>query len=93
VVAFAEEAPLAPLSPNQLRFLALHTHHRPERWTWHFCETMLRAATDRGRTATIWRDDLADLMGRGLMEQGAGYADVRVTDAGRAACKVEKERV
>lgn len=86
LVAFAPE----PLSPAQLNFLTLHATRLVTEHRWHFSECALRATAGR-RTATIWADDLADLIGRGLMEQGAGYADVRVTEAGRTACNVEKE--
>lgn len=93
VVAFAPEPP-APLSPAQLAFLTLHATRLVTAHRWHFSDCALRATAGR-RTATIWADDLADLIGRGLMEQGAGYADVRCTEAGREVGmqrNVEKER-
>jgi hypothetical protein len=69
----------------QRNFLALHARHLVERWQWHFCGTQLRAHAGK-RRATIWRDDLDDLVTRGLMARG--YAsDVRITDAGRETLK------
>lgn len=83
-----ESPPIAPLSPTQLRFLALHAHYLVTTWQWHFVATQLRATAGRQR-ATIWRDELDDLVARGLMQYGVGCADVRVTDLGREACKTE----
>jgi len=54
---------------------------------------MLRAITDRGRRAYLWRDELNDLIARDLMEQGHGYADVRATELGRQACQRQSEVV
>lgn len=85
-------APAAPLSETQLRFLRLHIEHLVEQWTWHFSESMLCARSER-RRAYIWRDELNPLLAAGLMEPGHGYADVRVTEAGRLALlEREKER-
>lgn len=72
-------------SPGQLRFLRLHALHLVERWQWHWLDTMLRAYTDRGDTATIWRDDVEQLLQQGLMEAGMGFT-MSVTIKGRAAC-------
>jgi hypothetical protein len=72
------------LSVAQTNFLALHAKHVVERSQWHFCDTQLRAHAGRHK-ATIWRDDLEDLLARGLMERGVGIADMRITDAGRQA--------
>jgi hypothetical protein len=68
----------------QRRFLELHMLHIVERWQWHFLETQLRAHAGN-HTATIWRDELDDLVSRGLMDRGHGF-DMRITDAGRAKC-------
>lgn len=81
---------LPDLTPLQSRFLALHAHHLVTKWTWHFGETMLRAVTERGRPAFCGRDELEDLVERGLLGRGAGLS-VRVTEAGRAALERQKE--
>lgn len=90
-----DSPPLAPEpflpNPEQIRFLDLHRHHIVTVWRWHLMETQLRAYTDRGRAATIWRDNLDELVRAGLMEHGAGF-DMKLTNAGREACKAE-ERV
>ena len=52
------------LSTSQLNFLALHVKHPAERWQWYFGNTQLRAHAGK-TTATIWRDDLDDLIARG----------------------------
>jgi hypothetical protein len=72
--------PAAP-SPVALDFLALHVLHGVTAWRWHWCETMLRATAGL-RTATLWRDDVDDLVQAGLMEWGLGCADVRPTSKG-----------
>lgn len=77
------EPPAVFLNAEQLRFLWLHASHHVVKWQWHFLETMLRAYTDKGQTASIWRDNLNDLLQRGLLEHGHGCADVRITDLGR----------
>lgn len=56
---------------DQARFLALH-RLSVQRWQWLFSETMLRATTDTGATATIWRDALDELIDQGLMRMGHG---------------------
>ena len=71
------------LSTSQFNFLALHVRSLAERWQWYFCNTQLRAHAGK-TTATIWRDDLDDLIARGLMFKGAGCADVHATIEGRA---------
>lgn len=60
------------LTVAQLAFLRLHVKHAVTMWRWHFCETQLRAQASRMRRATIWRDELDDLIARGLMTQGLG---------------------
>lgn len=81
-------APLAPFlpSPAQIRFMRLHAWHLVEQWRWHWFETMLRATTDRGVTATLWRDEVESLVSQGLMEAGMGYC-MEVTPRGREVCK------
>ena len=85
--------PAAPFQPTraQLRFLRLHTFHCVEQWRWHWYETMLRATTDRGVTATLWVDSVEELVREGLMEAGMGYA-MSVTDAGRELLARERNR-
>ncbi len=87
-------APLAPFQPTraQLHFLRLHCFHLVEKWQWHWFQTMLRATTDRDVTATLWADDVEELVREGLMEAGMGYA-MSVTDAGRELLARERNRV
>lgn len=75
-MTFYRAAP--PLQPQafqptieQARFLALHAAP-VTKWQWLFSETMLRATTDTGATATIWRDALDELIDQGLMRWGHG---------------------
>jgi hypothetical protein len=77
--------PLQPFqpTPEQSRFLHLHSPHGSvTRWQWHFSSTALRAYTETGRTATIWRDALEELVAQGLMRWGHGCADVVLTSQG-----------
>lgn len=80
-------APLAPFlpSPAQIRFMRLHAWHLVEKWQWHWLNTMLRATTDRGVTATLWADSVEELIREGLMEAGMGFY-MDVTSKGREAC-------
>jgi hypothetical protein len=81
--------PLAPLSIPQRNFLALHARYFVERYRWHFSECALRAHAGT-KSATIWCDELDDLVGRGLMQMGGpGRADVALTALGR---EVVRER-
>lgn len=76
--------PLAPAftpSRAQRRFMALHTH-LVVKWQWHWFNTMLRATTDRGDTATLWADDVEQLIREGLMEAGMGFC-MTLTARGR----------
>lgn len=73
--------PLQPLSIPQRNFLALHARHIVDRWQWHFVSTQLRAFAGT-KSATIWRDELDDLVALGLMQYGVGCADVRILPAG-----------
>lgn len=81
--------PDPPLTKAQLAFLRLHSQHLAISWQWVMLESMLRARSDR-HGATIWRDELDDLIARGLMTRSHG-ASVAITAAGEAVCK-EKER-
>lgn len=84
-----ESPPLVPAfqpSRAQLHFLRLHTFHCVEKWQWHWFNTMLRATTDRGVTATLWADSVEELIREGLMEAGMGFC-MEVTPKGREACK------
>lgn len=71
--------------------MRLHAWHLVEQWRWHWYETMLRATTDRGVTATLWVDDVDVLVSEGLMEAGMGFA-MNVTDAGRELLARERNR-
>ena len=76
--------PAAPFQPTraQIRFMRLHAWHLVEKWQWHWFQTLLRATTDRGVTASLWVDDVEALIREGLMEAGMGCT-MEVTDAGR----------
>lgn len=86
--------PAAPFQPTraQIRFMRLHAWHLVEKWQWHWLQTMLRATTDRGVTATLWVDSVEELVREGLMEASMGYA-MSVTDAGRELLARERNRV
>lgn len=86
--------PLAPFqpSPAQIRFMRLHAWHLVEKWQWHWLQTMLRATTDRGVTATLWVDSVEEMIREGLMEAGMGFC-MSVTDAGREMLARERNRV
>lgn len=86
--------PAAPFQPTpaQIRFMRLHAWHLVEKWQWHWLQTLLRATTDRGVTATLWAGDVEALIQEGLMEAGIGYA-MSVTDAGRELLARERNRV
>lgn len=72
-----------PLTVSQHNFLRLHATHAVEMWKWHFCSTQLRAHAGT-RRATIWADELNDLIARGLMRYGLGTANVYATSDGKA---------
>lgn len=76
--------PLVPFHPSaeQTRFLRLHSPAGSvTQWQWLFGSTMLRATTDSGTTATIWRDALDELVRAGLMRWGHG-SQVLLTTTG-----------
>lgn len=79
---------MTTLSPFQQAFLRLHVLHQPEQWRWYWFEMMLRATAGR-RTATLWADELAELLREGLMEPGMGMS-VRATAAGVALVMAER---
>jgi hypothetical protein len=60
-----------PLTISQRNFLRLHVTRAVDKWQWHFCSTQLRAHAGT-RRATIWVDDLHDLVARGLVTRGPG---------------------
>lgn len=76
---------MAALTAEQFRFLSLHARHVIARSKWLFQGMQLRAFAERGHTATISADGLADLIASGLMQAGRGEANIAITDAGRAA--------
>lgn len=71
---------LAELTPSQLAFLRLHVKHGVDMWQWHFCDSMLRAHAGH-RRATIWRDDLDNLIARGMVVRGVGVTIYPTIDA------------
>lgn len=71
------------MTPAQHRFLWLH-ESQVVKWQWVFGETMLRAFTDTGATATISRRELDELIQVGAMQRGVGF-DVHLTDQTREA--------
>jgi hypothetical protein len=74
----------SPLTPPQRAFLALHASpNPPHTWRWHFAGTQLRACGDAG-CATLWKDDVTQLVTWGLLKWGHGCADVVLTELGRA---------
>lgn len=75
---------MTPLTVSQRNFLRLHVTHAVEMWKWHFCSTQLRAHSGHNRRATIWVDELNDLIERGLMRYGIGVAHVYATADGKA---------
>lgn len=70
------------MNPSQLRFLAFHHKHTVACWRWHFLGTQLRATSERGRSVTIWKDDLSELLEAGLLRASHG-ASVQLTALGR----------
>jgi hypothetical protein len=79
--AIEDHPPAEPLSTAQRNFLRMHVKYAVDMWQWHFCKTQLRAHAGR-RCATIWTDELDDLLGRGLMSRGVG-ATVYATSKGK----------
>jgi len=79
------------VTAEQVRFLAFHASHLVTQWRWLFQESQLRAFDDVGRSVTIARTCLDDLIERQFMRRGSGCADVAITGAGRAW--LEQERV
>lgn len=84
LIPYVDSPPLAPFQPTraQIRFMRLHAWHLVEKWQWHWFQTLLRATTDRGVTASLWTDDVEVLVREGLMEAGMGFC-MDVTEAGR----------
>ncbi len=74
------------LSPEQSRFLALHSHRNVVKWQWFMCDTQLRATTDNGHVATCSRLGAEQLVAWGLMTCGAGHCK-SVTKQGRDAIR------
>jgi hypothetical protein len=75
------------LSPDQAAFLSLHVHHNVEQWKWHWSYSLLRARTDKQRTASLSRLAVEQLVAWGLMCVGAGHS-MYVTSQGREAVTV-----
>lgn len=74
--------PLAPLSPEQARFLQLHVRYMVIKWRWLMQGTHLRAWTDCGRVATIPVRELTALVD-GEYVTTFDPAGVRLTQRGR----------
>lgn len=91
-LSFVASPPLQPLSIPQRNFLRLHALYLVDCHKWHFVCTQLRAFAGT-KSATIWRDELDDLVARGLMQYGVGCADVRILPAGVGVVMQEGERV
>lgn len=70
------------LTIAQRNFLRLHVKYSVDMWQWHFGKTQLRAHVGL-RRATIWVDELNDLIAHGLMLNGLG-ATVYATSDGKA---------
>jgi len=82
LAAVVEASGAAPdLTFPQRNFLHLHALRLVNRWQWHFMGTQMRAHAGK-RHVTIWRDELDNLIARGLIEASHGVS-YRVTDAGR----------
>lgn len=74
------------LNPSQRAFLRFHCRHTPAQWRWHFVGTQLRVRTEHGQGATIWKDDLGQLLALGLMRRGVGEI-IEITESGRVAVR------
>lgn len=70
------------LTDPALRFIRLHQRHFVESWQALFGGGMVRAATDRGITATVRLDELEGLLAAGLLSQGHG-GSFCLTEEGR----------
>ena len=77
------------LNNSQRAFLLFHVRHVPVQWQWHFIGTQLRVKSERGRGATIWKDDLEALLVWGLVRRGVGEI-IEVTEWGKVALRVEE---
>ena len=80
------------MTPSQSRFLSFHAKARPVQWRWHFLGTQLRATSERGKSVTLWREEVTELLGLGLLAASHGES-VIVTDLGKEALNGAKETV
>jgi len=71
------------MTDAQRRFLDLHKHHFVASWRAVLGGGMVRATTDKGRTATLSVREIAELIAKGLMATTYGDALV-LTEAGKA---------
>lgn len=69
--------PFAPLSAAQQLFVDLHRDRLVVKYQWLMQGAQFRAVTDRGKTATLSKQDAHDLVDRGLFEWGVGEAYMR----------------
>lgn len=80
------------LSSCQLRFLRLHQLRDAEyieEWGHMFRHSMVRAMTNKGKTAAASRDEINEMVRIGLLRQGHG-GSFHVTDLGRAYQREEE---
>lgn len=80
------------MNAEQHRFLSFHASRLVTQWRWLFQESQLRAFDDDGRSVTISRTSLDELIERQYARRGSGCADVAITSAGRTWLR-EQERV
>ncbi len=74
------------LSPDQLRFLSLHVRRCVVQWQWYWSDTLLRAKDEDGRTVSLGRLGVEQLVAWGLMCMGQGHA-MYPTLAGKSAAE------
>lgn len=79
-----ELSAVTALSADQERFLVLHARHLVVKWIWILGGNILRAVTERGRTASITVHEVAHLVQLELIES-LGVAGYRLTDKGKEA--------
>jgi len=77
------------VTPSQRAFLAFHAKAAPVQWRWHFLGTQLRATSERGRSVTLWRDELEELLAAGMLAASHGESVV-VTEAGKQALEAKE---
>jgi hypothetical protein len=75
------------LTPDQIAFVRIHQtgvgHNYVSEWKHVFLGATIRATTNKGKTATLDRDAVQELVDAGLMTTGYG-GSFHLTDAGKA---------